>query len=124
MIQAALMKLMDKGALSRDEAEAAMSEIMEGQATPALIAAFLVAPRLHVRAQLPPGHAPRRAGAPRTRHPHRVQPARPADQPRRSRVPGARRVGPARRADHRPRAGPTGHPPRSGGAWRWRPGRN
>src|SRR5437868_479121 len=46
MIQAALMKLMDKGALTREEAEAAMSEIMEGQATPALIAAFLVALRL------------------------------------------------------------------------------
>jgi anthranilate phosphoribosyltransferase len=46
MIQAALMKLMDKSTLTREEAEAAMSEIMEGQATPALIAAFLVALRL------------------------------------------------------------------------------
>src|SRR5881275_1771099 len=46
MIQAALAKLMEKQALTQDEAEATMGEIMEGQATPALIAAFLVALRL------------------------------------------------------------------------------
>jgi anthranilate phosphoribosyltransferase len=46
VIQAALVKLMEKQSLTRDEAEAAMAEIMEGQATSALIAAFLVALRL------------------------------------------------------------------------------
>src|SRR3954466_8229680 len=46
MIQAALVKLMEKQSLTRDEAEATMAVIMEGQATPALIAAFLVALRL------------------------------------------------------------------------------
>ncbi len=46
MIQAALAKLMEKQALTREEAEGAMATIMEGQATPALIAGFLVALRL------------------------------------------------------------------------------
>src|SRR6476620_5186870 len=46
MIQAALEKWMEKQSLTREEAEAAMADIMEGQATPALIAGFLVALRL------------------------------------------------------------------------------
>ncbi len=46
MIQAALAKLMEKQALTRAEAEDAMATIMEGQATPALIAGFLIALRL------------------------------------------------------------------------------
>jgi anthranilate phosphoribosyltransferase len=46
MIQTALARLMEKQALSREEAEAAMADIMEGQATPAQIAGFLVALRL------------------------------------------------------------------------------
>src|SRR5579859_4704843 len=46
MIQAALMKLMERQSLAQDEAEVVMSEIMQGQTTPTLIAAFLVALRL------------------------------------------------------------------------------
>ena len=44
---------------------------------------------------LPPGHAPRRGAAPRARRPHRLQPARPADQPGRRPAPGRRRLRPA-----------------------------
>ncbi|HET7078499.1 MAG TPA: anthranilate phosphoribosyltransferase [Chloroflexia bacterium] len=46
MIQAALAKLVEKQSLTMEEAEEAMGEIMEGQATPAQIAGFLVALRL------------------------------------------------------------------------------
>ncbi|MGI8586245.1 MAG: anthranilate phosphoribosyltransferase [Chloroflexia bacterium] len=46
MIHAALTKLMERQALTQAEAEEAMDEIMQGQATPALIAGFLVALRL------------------------------------------------------------------------------
>ena len=37
--------------------------------------------RVLLRAPLPPGHAPRRAVAPRPRHPHRLQHPRPALEP-------------------------------------------
>ena len=46
MIQAALARLLDGSDLSRAEARAVMGQIMEGDATPAQIGAFLVALRL------------------------------------------------------------------------------
>ncbi len=46
MIQAALGKLLERQSLTRAEAEAAMSEIMEGRTTSPLIAAFLTALRM------------------------------------------------------------------------------
>src|SRR6266542_1057698 len=45
MIQQALARLLDGRDLSRDDARAVMAEIMEGEATPAQIAGFLVALR-------------------------------------------------------------------------------
>lgn len=45
-IQKAIAKVMERQDLTRDEAEAAMTQIMEGQATPAQIGAFLTALRM------------------------------------------------------------------------------
>ena len=79
--------------------------------------------RLHVRAQPPPGHEERGAGAPRNGHQDHLQPAGPADQsgqraqhpdgrvPRRpGGYPGARHAAPGRRT-------------RGGGLWPRRHGR-
>ncbi len=46
MIQAALVKLLDRQPLSYEEARGVMEQIMSGEATPALTAGFLVALRL------------------------------------------------------------------------------
>ena len=79
--------------------------------------------RVPVRPGPPPGHAPRRGGAARARHPLGVQPARAADQPGRRPAAGGRRVlGEPGRAD-RPRAGQARHRARDGRARRGRPGR-
>ena len=60
--------------------------------------------RVPVRAELPPGDEARRAHPPRDRRADRVQPARPADEPRRSAAAGRRGGGPGGRAT--PRGGP------------------
>ena len=57
--------------------------------------------RVPLRPGLPPGHEARRSDAPRDRRADGVQPARPADEPRRSAAAGGGRRRSGRRAAHR-----------------------
>ena len=57
--------------------------------------------RLPLRADAPPGHAPRGPGAPRARDANRLQRARPADEPGRRARAGRRRLRPGARAHDR-----------------------
>src|SRR5579884_3475734 len=80
--------------------------------------------RLYVRAAVPPRPTPRRGPAPRDRHPHGVQPAWPAAEPRRCApsAPGRRGTG---ASGHHGRGTATHRlAPRAGGVRRGRPGRD